>query len=231
MENATTFWQSCLARCRHFWVTACRPWLRRRNIPYFVLLALVAFLLTTSAARRREPQLRLPARSAAAAAAEEPRITLGQTQDELAAAWAAMTERQTGQTAAAVEVATPLVFASPCRGTVALGRGWRREEPRGTWIYHRGVDIRVPAGEVVVASAPGRVLRVADGEEGGLLVELSHAEGWRTIYGRLSKVEIKPGTDLPAGGLIGRVAGDLVHFELWREQTAVEPGTVIPGLR
>lgn len=232
MEKKTAFWKSCRLGLGRLWRNAFRPWLRRRNIPYFVLLGLVAFLLTTGAARRRQPGVRLPVRSDTAAAAEEPRIMLGQSRDELSAAWEAMTERHTvGDETPASAASVPLVFASPCRGTVALGRGWRREEPGATWVYHRGVDIRVSDSDSVRASAPGRVLRVAEWEEGGLSVELTHDGGWRTVYGRLGKVEVKPGAILPAGGLVGCAAGDLVHFELWREQAAVEPGTVIPDLR
>ncbi|MGE5551986.1 MAG: M23 family metallopeptidase [Bacteroidota bacterium] len=231
MASVSRFWQSGRKALSEFWGKSFRPWLIRRNLPYFVLLALVAFLVTTSITRRRPvAKVTTPAETAVSLHAAESPIRLGQSPAEVAAAWEQMVRLRETTAAAAAERADPSTFVPPCRGRVLHGRGWRRDKPGGVWVYHRGIDLEVAPGLSVSAIAAGKVIRVGVDEEGGNLVEIDHGQGWRAVYGRLGKVLVEPDQEVAGGGMLGQPIADQVHFELWQGKAAVDPLTVIPGL-
>ncbi len=219
---------------RRFWRTGCRPWMRRRNIPYFVLLAMVAFLIAgrIAAERRRAPQA-LPAGQPAAspvpARTAQP-LSLSQAPDALGAAWQAMSaedgNHQAGISAIALD---PASFTPPCQGTFLKGRGWERMDETGTWVYHRGVDLGVDPGQAVAAVAAGTVAKIGPDEEGGTRIEIDHGAGWRSVYGRLERVSVQEGARVAGGEKLGFAGDGGVHFEIW-QKTPLDPVSVLPGM-
>ena len=91
--------------------------------------------------------------------------------------------------------------------------GWRWK--RG----HHGVDIRLNTGDPVRAAFGGTV-RVA-GRMGGYgnCIVVRHPNGLETLYGHLSKIQVKHGQEVAAGDVIGlggstgRSTGPHLHFE------------------
>ena len=86
---------------------------------------------------------------------------------------------------------------------------------------HRGVDIQSSDGVPVGAAASGRVL-FAGLVAGHLHVTVRHpTSGWVTGYSNLASVAVRPGMQVRAGEMIGRIGGTLanhrrstLHFSL-----------------
>ncbi|NLG83545.1 MAG: M23 family metallopeptidase [Firmicutes bacterium] len=216
-----------------FWRQHCRPWFNRRNLPYFVLLVLLAFLATTEfLAHRRGPSATIARREKKASAIPSGPINLAQDPTQVGAAWEAMVADHLREKPAAT--ATPAVdptrFVLPCRGRLWRGLGWRYDEATRSWAYHRGVDLTVKAEEPVVAIAAGEVVEVKPYEEGGMLVTVDHGGGWRSGYGGLTRVSPALGARVAAGEVLGYPWGDFLHLEVERGGSPVDPMNLFPGL-
>ncbi len=104
-------------------------------------------------------------------------------------------------------------FCFPVRSRKTSNYGWRWN--RG----HHGVDIGLRTGDPVHAAFGGTV-RVA-GRMGGYgnCVVVRHANGLETLYGHLSKINVKPLQEVTAGEIIGlggstgNSTGPHLHFE------------------
>ncbi|MBU6310720.1 M23 family metallopeptidase [Patescibacteria group bacterium] len=88
---------------------------------------------------------------------------------------------------------------------------------------YNAVDIAIPVGTPVVASAPGTVtVARSSGWNGGYgsYIVISHPNGTQTVYGHLSSVSIGQGQQVSQGQLIGysgntgRSTGAHLHFEV-----------------
>lgn len=98
-------------------------------------------------------------------------------------------------------------------------------------VPHHGVDFAAPTGTPVVATADGRV--VAAGWRGALgrCIEIRHPNGFRTIYGHLSRIArgIRRGSRVTQGQVIGRVGatgratGPHLHYAMKSDGRAVNP--------
>lgn len=111
-------------------------------------------------------------------------------------------------------------------------RGGRR-----TYDSHNGTDFAVPPGTVVVASAPGVVLRVAsEFHRGGLKVFVDHGHGLVTTYNHLGRALVSPGVVVGRGepiALSGSSGVDCVtafpwtaphvHYNVWLDGLNVDP--------
>ena len=104
-------------------------------------------------------------------------------------------------------------FCFPVRSRKTSNYGWRWN--RG----HHGVDIGLRTGEPVMAAFSGTV-RVASRMGGyGNCVVVRHANGLETLYGHLSKINVKPHQQVAAGEVIGlggntgNSTGPHLHFE------------------
>lgn len=90
----------------------------------------------------------------------------------------------------------------PADGMVVAMAGWRRHPERGDWRYLPGLELAVPSGAPVRASADGRVASI-EASADGFTVVIDHGEGWSTVYGRLFRVRVQPDQSLKAGTIIG----------------------------
>ena len=230
MVTVLGFWRKMRAKLGLIWRQRLRPACNRRNVPYFVFLALLAFLITTSLMTRRRSQA-APVKiepAAVAPASEEP-IHLGQSPSELESAWLDMLAAG-GETDSAEAVAAgPGSFTAPV-GVLSQGRGWRKNEQDGTWVYHRGVDLTGASGRDVAAITPGKVTRIANDPEGGLRVEIDHGGGWVSILGGLTDLHVKVGDRAAAGGIVGRTLGTELHLEIREGDILMDPIAAIPGI-
>lgn len=106
-----------------------------------------------------------------------------------------------------------------------------------TYDSHNGTDFAVPLGTVVVAAAPGVVLRVSrEFNRGGLKVFIDHGEGLVTTSNHLARALVAAGDRVARGqpialsgysGLDGLVTFPFgaphVHFNVWLDGDYVDP--------
>ena len=104
-------------------------------------------------------------------------------------------------------------FCFPVRNAKTSNYGWRWH--RG----HHGVDIRLTTGDPVHSAFAG-IVRVAARMGGyGNCVVVRHPNGLETLYGHLSKINVRPGQQVAAGDIIGlggstgNSTGPHLHFE------------------
>ena len=120
-------------------------------------------------------------------------------------------------------------FRAPHDGAVLAGFA-RRPDGKG----HEGIDIAVKTGDMVRASAGGKVVYAqADSGRFGPLVVLDHGNGWRTRYGHLARVTVKLGEFVKAGERIG-IAGQggsatrpELHFDILKDNEPVDPRSLL----
>ncbi|NOT39956.1 MAG: peptidoglycan DD-metalloendopeptidase family protein [Alphaproteobacteria bacterium] len=115
--------------------------------------------------------------------------------------------------------------------------GMRRHPILGYTKMHKGVDFAAPRGTPVMASGNG-VVKMARWHGGyGNFVELTHANGYATGYGHLSRIArgIKPGAKVRQGqviayvGTTGRSTGPHLHYEVMLKSRQINPmGVKLP---
>ncbi len=94
---------------------------------------------------------------------------------------------------------------------------------------HLGLDLAAAIGQDVVAAQGGTVMHAGPNGGHGNQVQLAHSGGLVTRYSHLSKVLVRVGESVPAGGRLGLAGrtgdatGPHLHFELWRAGAPVDP--------
>ncbi len=100
---------------------------------------------------------------------------------------------------------------------------------RGFTASHKAVDIAAQTGTPIIAPANGIVIKVTYNKRFGNLVVISHGDIFKTVYGHLEKVFVKPGDIVKKGDLIGLVGntglstGPHLHYEIWKNGKPVNP--------
>lgn len=99
---------------------------------------------------------------------------------------------------------------------------------------HRGVDVKIIRDEPIVAALPGVVVMSKYNPGGyGHYVLVQHDNDIQTLYGHLSKREVKvgdkllPGDIVGLGGNSGRSSGAHLHFEIRYGKYNIDPETVV----
>lgn len=97
--------------------------------------------------------------------------------------------------------------------------------------YHYGVDLPAPPGASIVATAPGKVIRIQKKGPGGLEILVQH-EGFVAIYSHLGlaapafaegKKTVAAGEKLGVVGRTGVTVGTHVYFEMLMAGKPVDP--------
>jgi len=101
---------------------------------------------------------------------------------------------------------------------------------------HYGIDIAVPVGESVMASAGGQVVFSGWTPELGNLVVIFHGNEYFTYYGHNKLLLVNQHDNVSRGDVIatsgnsGMSSGPHLHFEIWKEGQAVDPLSYFPEL-
>jgi len=95
---------------------------------------------------------------------------------------------------------------------------------------HNGIDLIAPAGEPVVASADGVVVKVSRGQKVfGNRIEISHCDGIVTTYSHLEEMKVTAGKRVKQGEMIGTLGSTGVsfaphlHYEVIKNSVPMEP--------
>ena len=110
------------------------------------------------------------------------------------------------------------------------GFGARRDPFTGEGAFHTGLDF--PGGRMtpVYATGPGVVVFAGVQAGYGRVVEVDHGGGLKTRYAHLAAFSVHPGEHVGPGqrlggmGSSGRSTGTHLHYEVWLNGKAVNPG-------
>ena len=123
----------------------------------------------------------------------------------------------------------------PVHGQITAGFGQRMDPFSGEGAFHAGVDISVPFGTKVQATADGIVLEAGPESGYGNQILIDHGYGLTTKYGHLSRIfvvvgqELKRGQAIGAVGMTGRTTGPHLHYEVLIHDTPVNPTKYLHG--
>lgn len=117
----------------------------------------------------------------------------------------------------------------PVRGAVVAGYGANVEGKRND-----GIDISVPQGTAVKAAENGVVIYAGNGlKELGNTVLVRHDDGTVTVYGHADALSVQRGQKVQRGqqlatsGMSGNVKRPMLHFEVRKDATPVNPMTFL----
>ncbi len=115
--------------------------------------------------------------------------------------------------------------------------GWRIDPIHNRRAWHAGMDFADKVGSPIVAAADG-VVSFSGWRMGyGNSVEIKHKNGFMTRYAHMSRAIAKEGTRIQAGDLVGllgntgRSTGPHLHFEIRRNDVALNPFPFVRGTR
>jgi murein DD-endopeptidase MepM/ murein hydrolase activator NlpD len=126
---------------------------------------------------------------------------------------------------------TPGYFRYPLREFRLTSPFGQRVDPiSGKISSHGGLDLAAPLGTEVYAAREGQVVETSQDAIYGNYIIIKHDNDWVSLYGHLSKIEVKQGQRVAVGAFIGKVGstgrstGPHLHFELRQSGTAQDPG-------
>lgn len=128
-------------------------------------------------------------------------------------------------------------FQLPAKGRLASRFGLRRifnGEPRAP---HSGLDVAVPRGTPIHASAGGTVLNVGDYFFNGKTVFIDHGNGLISMYCHLDRIDVREGDSvrqnqtLGLAGMTGRASGPHLHWSVVLNGVMVDPALFIAAKR
>jgi murein DD-endopeptidase MepM/ murein hydrolase activator NlpD len=117
----------------------------------------------------------------------------------------------------------------PVTGRLMDGFGKRMDPFSGEGAMHTGVDITAPMGTPIKATADGIVMFANWNYGYGRCVIVDHGNGYQTLYGHMSHIDVIDGQEIRQGetvGLVGssgRSTGTHVHYEVRVHSTPVNP--------
>lgn len=100
-------------------------------------------------------------------------------------------------------------------------------------LPHEGIDISAPRGTPIMSAAKGRVSYAGRRAGYGLVVEIDHGYGYRTLYAHASELLVRNGQEVRRGDVIARVGSTglatspHLHYEVHVNGRAVNPSNYI----
>ena len=94
---------------------------------------------------------------------------------------------------------------------------------------HTGLDFRGTTGEPIRATAGGKVSVAAYQNGYGNMVRIAHGNGYETLFGHMSQINVQEGQTVKAGEVIGlvgstgRSTGPHLHYEVLRGGERLDP--------
>lgn len=121
-------------------------------------------------------------------------------------------------------------WVSPVDPNVRLSQKFRPpKNPR-----HKGIDLAGNTNQPIYAANNGVVTYTGEKFRGyGKMILLEHADGWTTLYSHLTKYNVRAGSAVKAGEVIGfmgrsgRASGVHLHFEVYKNKIPVDPLKVV----
>lgn len=128
----------------------------------------------------------------------------------------------------------PTRFIWPLEGEVLSGYGFRIHPVLGVHHHHDGIDIDVPEGTTVYATAAGEVFFYGEQPGYGNLLIIKHEDGFYSFYGHLLDSFVFAGQFVEMGQAVARSgntgisSGPHLHFELRNREHPLDPLRFLP---
>jgi len=123
---------------------------------------------------------------------------------------------------------TPMGY--PANFAVNSAFGYRGDPVRkGRVEFHPGMDFKGRKGDAVKSTADGKVIIAGWFQGYGKCVKIRHKNNLETLYGHLSKVNVKEGQMVNTGQIIGQVGstghstGNHLHYEVRKNGKPINP--------
>jgi murein DD-endopeptidase MepM/ murein hydrolase activator NlpD len=132
-----------------------------------------------------------------------------------------------------IYMATPKGLPVP--GSISSTYGNRVNPISGREEFHRGLDLSIPQGTPILATADGIVSFSGWNSGGGNVIVVEHGHGYSTYYAHNQRNAVQVGQRVKRGELIGyagatgHATGSHVHYEIWKDDRAVNPKEFIQG--
>lgn len=123
----------------------------------------------------------------------------------------------------------PFSYASPVSGVLSSGFGFREHPIEHEIRFHYGTDYAVEEGTPIAAFADGEVTMTGYEKGYGNYVEITHTDGWKTLYAHCSEVhvkwyqQVKKGEIIALAGETGEATGPHLHLELTHDGYYTNP--------
>lgn len=122
---------------------------------------------------------------------------------------------------------TPLGW--PVKGEITSPFGKRKHPKYGYEEIHTGIDISVPSGTEIKATADGIVVFSGYHGRNGNVVMIKHGYGFTTVYAHNKQNLVSVGQKVKRGDIIaisgnsGSTTGPHLHYEVWKNNSPVNP--------
>jgi len=123
----------------------------------------------------------------------------------------------------------------PAVGKISSGFGMREHPRFGGRKMHTGIDITMPRGTPLQATADGVVSFSGRNGGNGNVVVIEHGHGLTSVYAHNSKNSVKAGQAIKRGEVIalsgstGVSTGPHLHYEVWRNGQSINPAPFLEG--
>lgn len=104
--------------------------------------------------------------------------------------------------------------------------------------YHPGIDLCAGLGMPIKPIAKGTVVETGFNFFGlGLMVEVEHEGGYRSLYGHMGKIYVTKGQTVGENdylgeiGMTGHTSGPHTHLEVSKDGVKINPLTILPEIR
>lgn len=107
--------------------------------------------------------------------------------------------------------------------------GYRLHPIKGKLLFHGGIDLALPQGSAVYATAGGYVVDAGYNDGLGYYVRLRHGFGFHTVYGHLSEYHVLPGqyvwrqAVIGLSGSTGLSTGPHLHYAIQKNGRVIDP--------
>ena len=113
---------------------------------------------------------------------------------------------------------------------MASGYGYRIHPVYKTRKLHTGMDFTSPTGTEIYATGNGKVVSVKKTRRGyGMHIVIDHGFGYSTLYGHMSKFNVRKGQKVKRGDVIGYVGNTgtstapHLHYEVHKDGKKINP--------
>ncbi len=122
-----------------------------------------------------------------------------------------------------------LPIGRPVTGRITSPYGKRKDPLKGKTAFHTGIDLGAKRGQKIYATGDGVVLRAGPNGAYGNYVEISHGNGYKTVFAHMKKIIAKKGDQIHRGQVIGlvgssgRSTGPHLHYEIRLNNKTINP--------